>query len=132
MPKDNLTNLVEEYRNGNVSVFDKLYKSTINDMYRYARKLTSDDSIIEDAIQDSYIKMADSIESLRDSSSFLSWGYTILRNNINSAYRKNKKLVAMPVAVDSNGSELEFVETLETNDSESLPGEEMDRRETNK
>ena len=109
MPKDNLTNLVEEYRNGNVSVFDKLYKSTINDMYRYARKLTSDDSIIEDAIQDSYIKMADSIESLRDSSSFLSWGYTILRNNINSAYRKNKKLVAMPVAVDSNGSELEFV-----------------------
>ena len=130
MPKDNLTNLVEEYRNGNVSVFDELYNRTINDMYRYARKLTSDDSIIEDAIQDSYIKMADSIESLRDSSSFLSWGYTILRNNINSAYRKNKKLVAMPVAVDSNGSELEFVETLETNDSESLPGEEMDRRET--
>ena len=70
MHKDNLTNLVEEYRNGNVSVFDELYNRTINDMYRYARKLTNDDSIIEDAIQDSYIKMADSIESLRDSSSF--------------------------------------------------------------
>ena len=39
MPKDNLTNLVEEYRNGNVSVFDELYNRTINDMYRYARFL---------------------------------------------------------------------------------------------
>ena len=97
MPKDNLTNLVAEYRNGNVSVFDELYNRTINDMYRYARKLTSDDSIIEDAIQDSYIKMADSIESLRDSSSFLSWGYTILRNNINSTYRKSKKIVPIKI-----------------------------------
>ncbi|EHO86738.1 hypothetical protein HMPREF0380_00397 [Eubacterium infirmum F0142] len=96
MPKDNLTNLVDEYRNGNVSVFDELYNRTINDMYRYARKLTSDDSIIEDAIQDSYIKMADSIESLRDSSSFLSWGYTILRNNINSTYRREKKSCQCP------------------------------------
>lgn len=132
MQKDNLINLVDEYRKGNTAVFDRLYTSTVNDMYRYARKLTSDESIIEDAIQDSYIKIADSIESLRDSSSFLSWGFTILRNNINSAYRRNRNFAAMPVAVDANGNELEFVETLETNDIETLPGSEMDRRETEK
>lgn len=36
----------------------------------------------------------------------------------------------MPVSIDSNGNELEFVEMLETNDSETMPGAQMDRRET--
>ena len=54
-----------------------------------ANKLNAADA--DDVIQETFIKVFEKIDTLKDDSKFESWLWTILRNNMNEFYRKNNK-----------------------------------------
>ena len=79
---------------------DIAYKSLNSFFYRsafrflMANKLNAADA--DDVIQETFIKVFEKIDTLKDDSKFESWLWTILRNNMNEFYRKsNKKNNAM-------------------------------------
>lgn len=129
MPNDQITNLIKQYNSGDSAAFDAIYTATSDDFYRYARKITSDEAAIEDALQETYIKIASSLQTLEDPSKFSSWGRTILRNKLTDSFRKSKHDVLMPTMSDDEGSETDFFDSIENQDMYSVPGEELERRE---
>ena len=54
-----------------------------------ANKLNAADA--DDVIQETFIKVFEKIDTLKDDSKFESWLWTILRNNMNEFYRKSNK-----------------------------------------
>lgn len=74
---------------------DIAYKSLNNFFYRnafrflMANKLNTSDA--DDVIQETFIKVFEKIDTLKDDSKFESWLWTILRNNMNELYRKSNK-----------------------------------------
>ncbi len=129
MPNDQITNLIKQYNSGDSAAFDAIYTATSDDFYRYARKITSDEAAIEDALQETYIKIAASLQTLEDPAKFSSWGRTILRNKLTDSFRKSKNDVLMPTMSDDEGSETDFFDSIENQDMYSVPGEELERRE---
>jgi len=74
---------------------DIAYKSLNSFFYRnafrflMANKLNAADA--DDVIQETFIKVFEKIDTLKDDSKFESWLWTILRNNMNEFYRKSNK-----------------------------------------
>ncbi len=132
MSNDKIAELVEKYKSGDRNAFDILYNETKNDFFRYASRLSNDSALIEDALQETYIKIASSISSLENPIRFKAWGKKILRNNINDSFRKNSHDVIMPPAnfIDDNHSD--FFEQQESDDIYAMPGVELERQEVEK
>tara|TARA_B100000035_G_scaffold44844_1_gene33789 strand:- start:21341 stop:21916 length:576 start_codon:yes stop_codon:yes gene_type:complete len=74
---------------------DIAYKSLNSFFYRnairflMANKLNAADA--DDVIQETFIKVFEKIDTLKDDSKFESWLWTVLRNNMNEFYRKSNK-----------------------------------------
>lgn len=74
---------------------DIAFKSLNSFFYRNAfsfllvNKLNAADA--DDVIQETFIKVFEKIDTLKDDSKFESWLWTILRNNMNEFYRKSNK-----------------------------------------
>jgi RNA polymerase sigma factor (sigma-70 family) len=74
---------------------DIAYKSLTSFFYRNAfrflmvNKLNAADA--DDVIQETFIKVFEKIDTLKDDSKFESWLWTVLRNNMNEFYRKTNK-----------------------------------------
>ena len=71
------------------------YKSLNNFFYKKAfrflvgNRLNDEDA--DDVIQETYIKVFEKIDTLKDDSKFESWLWQILRNNMNEFYRKSSR-----------------------------------------
>ena len=75
----NLEKYVLEYKNGNQSVFNHIYKETYP-MIRFAiYRYVQNKYAVEDLIQDTYMKINNSIKAY-NSNNFRSWAYTIAKN----------------------------------------------------
>ena len=88
-----LEKYVNLYRKGNDYAFDYIYKETLPlvrvAIYRYIQ----DRSIIEDLIQDTYMKVAKGIK-VYDSKSFKNWIYTIAKNTTLDYIKKKKEIIS--------------------------------------
>ena len=90
--------------NGEVLAFDELY-------YRYSKRLLGyfirmlnfDKGLAEDALQDLFLKVAESPEKFDGSRSFKTWIFSVASNSCKNFYRHQK------VVVNSN-EELEYLE----------------------
>lgn len=79
--------------NGNKDDFIKLMSSMEKELYYIARSRLRSEEDINDVIQDTIISCYENIRKINDVSKFRSWVITILINNCNNLFRKNKKAV---------------------------------------
>ena len=86
-----LAHLVTELKNGNKSAFNEIYMLSAGPLERYgAIRLTNDQFMLQDALQDTFVSILEKIDQLKEPASFMAWAFTILRNKISSEYRKTK------------------------------------------
>ena len=83
--------LIEKAKNGNKDAFTSLIMSVGNDLYKIARTRISNESDIDDAIQETMIEAYRNIKKLREPQKFQKWIITILVNKCNKIYRKKHK-----------------------------------------
>lgn len=69
----NITELVNQARNGERSAFSKLYQLTFKDAYYLALRITGNESDASQAVEESYKKAFASISALKNPESFEAW-----------------------------------------------------------
>lgn len=91
--KEQLTKLVEAFRDGDTEVFSRIYEMTNQSLYLYARFLMKDEDRAQDLLQDTYIEVLRSIGNLKDPGAFITWSKKIMLNCSRQKFRKESKEV---------------------------------------
>lgn len=69
--------------------FTDLYDKTIDDLFYFGTKFTTDRELIKDCIQDVFVKLYTKKDELVSVSNIESYLYVSLRNRINDEFRRN-------------------------------------------
>lgn len=91
MPKNDLDNekeLVSQLKNGSKEAFGIVYGFYSNALYSKILKMTKDQTVSDDLLQEIFIKIWERRESINQSYSFKGWIYKIAENSIYDHYRK--------------------------------------------
>ena len=75
-----LSKLVERAKEGDVTAFDELVKSTYKSTYHLALKLTGNVDDAFDVLQETYLRAFRSMKKFKADSSFPTWLYRITSN----------------------------------------------------
>ncbi|HKK88625.1 MAG TPA: sigma-70 family RNA polymerase sigma factor [Saprospiraceae bacterium] len=76
--KDDWKGLID----GDREAFRRLYEKSVDELFRYAGRIIQDDALIEDGIQDLYIKLWEKRRSLPVDAPPKAYLYTSIRNNL--------------------------------------------------
>ena len=87
-----LDNLIRKYLSGDADSFDQIYEETKKGVYLSIYQIIPNRSVIEDLMQDTYLKVIDSINSYQMGTNFNAWVCKIARNNALNYYNKNSKI----------------------------------------
>jgi RNA polymerase sigma-70 factor (ECF subfamily) len=90
-------------------VYNELVTNHYKDLYRYAYKITSNEAVSEDIVQETLIRAWNSLESLKDLTKAKSWMITILRRENLRRVEKEK------VNETDNYDDFEYLMTDESN-----------------
>ncbi len=83
--------LINRSKNGDEKAFTELILNIKNDLYKIAKTRLSNDSDINDAIQETIIKAYNHLKKLKDDCKFKSYIIKILINECNNIYKKKNK-----------------------------------------
>jgi len=86
-----LDSYIDLYIAGQEDAFDVIYYETQKTVYLSIYNIIKDKSLIEDIMQDTYIKVVNSLEYYRRGTNFHAWIATIARNQAINVYNKRKK-----------------------------------------
>lgn len=95
MEKMTLEGLVELMKQGEEQAFEELYKRFHASFYYMALKLCKCDADAKDAVQETFIQIHKSIESLQEPSTLIIWMKKILFSKCKNIFRKHPKEVLM-------------------------------------
>ncbi|MGN1123178.1 MAG: sigma-70 family RNA polymerase sigma factor [Eubacterium sp.] len=126
--KDEMINLVDKAKKGDVDAFARLYGDTIDRAYYTAFKILKNSDDAQDIVQDSFIKAFTSLDSLDDPSRFESWMCCIVANKCKD-YLKKKKPDFFPTT-NNDDNDTDFIDTIVGTDTSVLPHEVTDNKET--
>jgi len=82
--------LFEQMRNGNANGFTQLYRRYHGRVLRYCVSLLSDRDWSEDIVQNVFLKLHMSQQTIRDGQSLQSWLFTVARNEAYGGLAKKK------------------------------------------
>ncbi len=86
--------LLVAFTEGNDAAFAELYQRRRLEVYRYILSLTRGDTdLAHDMFQDTFIKIWEHADTLRDRNNVRGWMFSIARNRCISHFRKSAKLV---------------------------------------
>jgi RNA polymerase sigma-70 factor (ECF subfamily) len=86
-----LEKLLNTFKKGSEQAFDRLYEETKIPVYYTILSIVKDESLAEDLMQDTYIKMINQLDKYQKKGQFLAWLKTIARNTALNEYNKRKK-----------------------------------------
>jgi RNA polymerase sigma-70 factor (ECF subfamily) len=89
--------LVNEFKNGNVSAFDEIVRRYQKKVYLLARRILTNHDDADDVAQEVFIKLFNSLHEFKGESSLFTWIYRITVNECNSVLRKKKIKEAVPI-----------------------------------
>lgn len=95
--------------------FTLIYNQHKKRLYNYAIKMIADRMVCEDIIQNTFIKLFENLESLRNKDSVQFWLFTTVRNEIFSYYRTKKVRVDQFQVDDSDEIDAASEEKLDYN-----------------
>jgi RNA polymerase sigma-70 factor (ECF subfamily) len=100
------------------SQFKDLYDNNENALFNFARKLTRNDYLAKDLVQETVIKAYRSKHTFRPGTSFKSWSFTILKNTFITLYNKRRKRAVVNTSVEDMSYALESQQSV-PNEAES-------------
>jgi len=110
---ETLNQLVRELQSGNMSVFDKIYQETYRKVFFIALNVLHDQHLAEDIVQDTYLKMIDSIQNYKEKN-FLAYLLTIAKNLAYNEYNRRKKVTYTAEDLDTF-TEVNLIDFVEIN-----------------
>ena len=122
--------LVLKAQTGDVAAFETLYKAYLPSLIGFARRLTRDHHIAEDAVQDAWITIGKTLNKLEDATRFRAWAFKTVRWRVIDLIRRKGKenialadveetLVAVSEENKAEGSDLmKLIRTLPINERE--------------
>ncbi|MFW6285383.1 MAG: RNA polymerase sigma factor [Bacillota bacterium] len=108
MDEKKLHKYIKAFKKGDESAFDVLYDATKTPVYYTILSIIKDESLTEDLMQDTYIKMIKELDRYTDKGSFVAWVKTIARNTALNAYKRRSREVDYDI---QEGGELIFGQT---------------------
>lgn len=97
------------YLNGNTSEFNEIYELTKKAVYLSIMPYIKKRDVIEDIMQDTYLKVIEKISYYKIGTNFIGWISVIARNNAINYYNKEKRIEV-----------LEEVDVIANDDKDSL------------
>ncbi|MFW6285137.1 MAG: RNA polymerase sigma factor [Bacillota bacterium] len=91
MDEKKLHKYIKAFKKGDESAFDVLYDATKTPVYYTILSIIKDESLAEDLMQDTYIKMIKDLENYTEKGTFTAWLKTIARNTALNAYKRRSK-----------------------------------------
>lgn len=88
-----LINAVQSYQNGDIAAFDTLYQLSCRYLYVCIWKVLGSEEESRDALQETYMDIANCIMELKQAESFLAWASVIANRKCYAHIRKNKNEV---------------------------------------
>lgn len=79
---------IREYRNGNLSAFEKLYAKYRSPVYAYVKRSVSHPETADELFQDVWVKLLSSLNRYERRGKFRSWLFSCAHNVIIDYYRK--------------------------------------------
>jgi len=86
--KDDLTDIVRAVKNGDTESFQTLYDRTIQNVYRTVCFFTTNQSDVDDIVQDIYLALYMGIRQYDDNRAFRPWFYGFVLNQVKAGRRK--------------------------------------------
>ncbi len=96
LPKE-LDVYVERYMCGDKNAFDIIYQETKKPIYLSIYPIIKNKEIIEDLMQDAYVKIINSMEYYKLGTNFLAWVSKIARNIAINYYNYNKRQIVIDI-----------------------------------
>lgn len=111
--------LVRKAVQGDMGAKELLYRETVDSVYRYTYSTLSDKHQVDDIVSSVYVKVFKNLSSYRGDSSFRTWIFGILRNELLSYYRA-KQVTTGHVSLEENDSIEDEIPTedIELNEAE--------------
>lgn len=100
--------LIALAKEGNAEAFGELYEIYYKEMYCYARCVTGNEALAQDAVSDAVLSAFKQIRSLKKESAFKGWLFTILRASCNKQYNKAEAAKSLIYIDDSSSSAIEL------------------------
>lgn len=95
-----IEDLIKRTKKGDKNAFTELIQSIQNDLFRIARTRLDDNDDINDAIQNTMIKVYKNINKLKRDEKFKSWTIKILINECNQIYKTKSKKERLSKKID--------------------------------
>ena len=111
-PCDREAHLWEEFKNGSEAAFTSIYQQYAYLLYSYGNKISSDATLVEDCIQELFIKLWVNKAKLGEAPSLKNYLLKAFRRLLRDAIQKNKPTTA------TSGQELDFKLTLRAQSEE--------------
>lgn len=111
-PCDSAAPLWEEFKNGSEAAFAAIYQQYAYLLYSYGNKISSDATLVEDCIQELFIKLWVNKDKLGEAPSLKNYLLKAFRRLLRDAIQKNKP------TTDTSGQELDFKLTLRAQSEE--------------
>lgn len=102
---NNIENLVQRAKGGNVDAFSKLIEEIQLELYNIAKVKISNETDINDVIQDTILDIYVGIKKLKDDKLFKTWAIRILLNNCNNVLKhkyKNKNVISFEQYIEGD------------------------------
>lgn len=120
--KERIAGLLKELKNGNKEVFEEFYKLTSPRAYFIALKIVRNEHDAEDILQESYIKLLESIKDIDPDRNFAAWFYKIVANKSKDFLKKQKLLVF-------EGEDEEIIDAIPDDNPQFCPEENLNQDE---
>ena len=128
MDKNNISDIVDKAKTGNIDAFSKLFELTQSKAYYTALKITKNSEDAQDILQDAYVKAFTSLDQLKENSKFQSWFNCIVANKCKNYVAKLKPNLFSEY--ESDDEDYAFEDLLENKDNSLLPQAVIDNKET--
>ncbi len=119
--------LIERYKEGDVSALEALVGRYVRGVYNFALKLTGSTADADDVTQESFLKAWKYIKKYKAEFSFKTWLFSIARNSAIDLMRKRKSLAFSDLDFPGAEESLKFEETIP--DQSPLPEELYSQKE---
>jgi len=84
--------LIREILDGKIESFDILYNKYSNKIFNFLLRMTKDEYLAEDIMQEVFIKVYNNLDKFKFKSAFYTWLYRIAFNTAITLIKKRKKL----------------------------------------
>jgi RNA polymerase sigma factor (sigma-70 family) len=116
MTAEQYVELWRKFREGDESAYTTLYNGFFSQLFNYGRKFTCDTSLVEDAIQDLYVRIWNSRQRIADPQSVKNYLFKSFRNIL---FRK-MKVQGRFTGLDDMDSRENFLVTFSTADMQNI------------